>query len=86
MRLIVECEHGEDQPHALPKSYIFCWGRTITDPDAILAALAEAGVLGVEPTAEYAEYPDGRNHGPSADEQWFEVPHVRYVSPWKEAK
>jgi hypothetical protein len=49
MRLIVECEHGNDEDHwSLGSRGDWCWPDAITDPDAILAALAEAGVLEVE--------------------------------------
>jgi hypothetical protein len=48
-----------------------CEGRTITDPDAILAALAEAGVLEVDQAEGFG---------------WHGQRIARYVSPWKEAE
>ena len=48
--------------------------RLITDPDAILAALAEAGVLEVEPQEAFEMF--GYQYAAA----------VRYVSPWKETK
>ena len=68
MRLIVDCEHlgGHDSVQAMS-----CEGRTITDPDAILAALAEAGVLEVDQAEGFG---------------WHGQRIARYVSPWKEAE
>lgn len=68
MRLIVECEHEASGDRC---DVAWCLAdRTIADPDAILAALAEAGVLEVDELFA--------RKGPSQM--------VRYTSPWKEAK
>ena len=73
MRLIVECEHVADR--ADPENWCgidWCnYDHTITDPDAILAALAEAGVLEVDQAEGFG---------------WHGQRIARYVSPWKEAK
>lgn len=69
MRLIVECEH-DHQFDRWGKSD-WCPPREYTDPDAILAALAEAGVLEVERAEGWGYY--GQRI-------------ARFVSPWKEAK
>jgi hypothetical protein len=73
MRLIVECEHVADR--ADPQDWCgidWCnYQHSITDPDAILAALADAGVLEVEEGLVIG------NRGCLG---------VRYVSPWKETK
>lgn len=72
MRLIVECEHDRDDWCVVCD----CDGpRSLTDPDAILAALAEAGVLKVE----HREIID---NSIDPDPYWAD----RYVSPWKETK
>ena len=56
--------------------------RWYDDPDEILEALAEAGVLDVQ---EALAFPNGRATW-SEQPWWFDGPHARYVSPWKEAK
>lgn len=48
--------------------------QLLTDPDAILAALAEAGVLEVDHQEAFEMF--GFSYSDA----------IRYVSPWKEAK
>ena len=78
MRLIVECEHVADR--ADPQDWCgidWCnYQHSITDPDAILAALAEGGVLEVE--TKTSHYWDASLGGVATG--------TRYVSPWKETK
>ena len=75
MRLIVDCDcaRQHDDVEAMR-----CQGNTLTTPDEILAALAEAGVL---KSVRWSELFDGRPRQ-LEDGSWSRADSVRYVSPW----
>lgn len=86
MRLVIECKHGEAAEHwvidFVTWRYVPCRPTSITDPDFILEALAEAGLLEMEQQGWTPDEIRAYLEGAALPEGAL----VRFVSPWKEAK